>query len=117
MVSLAILATAFAAALRLHSDSMGMLISSRIHSKAAELAQFKMTDIERLGLKDMGPREGDFGESEPDYVWYIQVDETPDPFWRRVTVAVRNRHGGQAGAYSLTEYIQEGLRPGPAEFR
>jgi hypothetical protein len=117
MVSLAILATAFAAALRLHSDSMGMIISSRIHSKAAELAQFKMTDIERLGLNDMGPREGDFGESDPDYVWDVQMGETPDPFWRKVTVVVRNRHGGQAGAYSLTEYILQGQRPGPAEAR
>jgi type II secretion system protein I len=114
MVSLAILATAFAAALRLHSDSIGMLISSRIHTKAAELAQFKMTDIERLGLKNMGHREGDFGEMEPDYIWDIQVEETPDPFWRKVTVIVRNKHGGRAGQYRLIEYMLEGLRPGPA---
>lgn len=115
MVSLAILATAFAAALRLHSDSMGLLISSRIHTKAAELAQFKMTDIERLGLKNMGPREGDFGDVAPDYVWDIQVEETADPFWRKVAVIVRNRHGGRAGEYRLVEYMLEGLRAGPAE--
>ena len=114
MVSLAILATAFAAALRLHSDSIGMLISSRIHTKAAELAQFKMTDIERLGLKNLGPREGDFGERAPDYVWDIQVEETPDPFWRKVTVIVRNRHGGRAGTFRLVEHMLVGLRPGPA---
>lgn len=114
MVSLAILATAFAAALRLHSDSMGMLISSRIHTRAAEMAQFKMTDIERLGFKKIGPKEGDFGDMAPDYVWEVVVEDTPDPFWRKVTVVVRNRHGGRAGEYRLVEYMLEGLRPGPA---
>jgi type II secretion system protein I len=113
MVSLAILATAFAAALRLHSDSIGMLISSRIHTNAAELAQFKMTDIEMHGLKQLGIRSGEFGDSAPDYVWDIQLEGTPDPFWKKVTVVVRNRHGGRAGEYRLVEYMPVGLRPGP----
>ncbi|MEW6664829.1 MAG: prepilin-type N-terminal cleavage/methylation domain-containing protein [Thermodesulfobacteriota bacterium] len=117
MVSLAILATAFAAALRLHSDSMGMLISSRIHTNAAELAQFKMTDIERLGITNMGATEGDFGDMAPDYFWDIQVENTPDPFWKKVTVVVRNRHGGRAGECRLVEYMLQGLRPGPETSR
>lgn len=113
MVSLAILATAFAAALRLHSHSMGMLLSSRIHTKAMELAQFKITDIELIGLRNLGLRTGDFGDTAPDYVWEVDLEETPAPSWKRVTVTVRNRHGGTAGVFRLTEYMQEAA-PSPA---
>lgn len=107
MVSLAILATAFAAALRLHSDSMGVLISTRIHTKAAELAQYKMTEIEMAGLKDFGLPSGDFDEVAPDYIWEVRVEDTPLEFWKMVTVHVRNRHGGRAGEFELTEYMAD----------
>ena len=50
MVSLAIISTAFAAVLSLHSDSMELVINSRARTKAAELAQYKMTEIEITGL-------------------------------------------------------------------
>jgi general secretion pathway protein I len=107
MVSLAILATAFAAALRLHSDSMGVLISTRIHTKAAELAQYRMTELEMGDYK--GPRmtSGDFGELAPDYIWEVRVEDTPTEFWKMVTVQVRNRHGGKAGEFELTEYMAD----------
>lgn len=107
MVSLAILATAFAAALRLHSDSMGVLISTRIHTKAAELAQYKMTEIEMVGFKESGLPSGDFGELAPDYVWEVRVEDTPAEFWKMITVRVRNRHGGKAGEFELTEYMAD----------
>jgi hypothetical protein len=107
MVSLAILATAFAAALRLHSDSMGVLISTRIHTKAAELAQYKMTEIEMAGFKEFKLPSGDFGEMAPDYVWDVRVEDTPLEFWKRVTVHVRNRYGGKVGGYELTEYMSD----------
>jgi prepilin-type N-terminal cleavage/methylation domain-containing protein len=107
MVSLAILATAFAAALRLHSDSMGVLISTRIHTKSAELAQYKMTEIEMLGLEKAGLPSGDFGELAPDYIWELRVEDTPTEFWKMVTVHVRNRHGGKAGEFELTEYMAD----------
>jgi general secretion pathway protein I len=105
MVALAILATAFAAALRLHSDSMGMLISSRIHTKAAELAQYKMTEIELTGWMNLGLPAGEFGELEPDYVWDVRVESTPSVLFKKVTVAVRNRHGGKSGEFELSEYM------------
>lgn len=105
MVALAILATAFAAALRLHSDCMEMLISSRIHTKAAELAQYKMTQIELAGLMNLGLPAGDFGELEPDYVWDVRVELTPSELFKKVTVAVRNRHGGKSGEFELSEYM------------
>ncbi len=105
MVAIAILATAFAAALRLHSDSMGVLISTRIHTKAAELAQFKMTEIEIIGYKNFGLPTGDFGELAPDYVWEVHVEDTPADLWKKVTVTVNNKHGGRAGEFDLTEYM------------
>ena len=54
LVAMAILATAFAAVLRLHSDSMDMVIASRAHTKALELAQYKMTEIELSGPEKLG---------------------------------------------------------------
>lgn len=107
MVALAILATAFAAALRLHSDSMGVLISARIHTKAAELAQFKLTEIEITGFKDVGLISGDFGDMAPDYVWDLQVEDTPAELWKKITVRVVNKHGGRAGEFELTEYMPD----------
>jgi|GEM_PF-1024971 len=107
MVSLAILATAFAAALRLHSDSIGILVSTRIHTKAAELAQYKMTEIEIDGLKGLGPSSGDFGELAPDYVWETRVEDSPKDYWKLVTVRVRNRHSGRAGEFELSEYMTD----------
>lgn len=107
MVALAILATAFAAALRLHSDSMGVLISARIHTKAAELAQFKMTELEMAGLSEIRMTSGDFGEVAPDYVWDVQVENTPAEIWKKVIVRVVNRHGGRAGEFELTEYMSD----------
>jgi general secretion pathway protein I len=105
MVALAILATAFSAALRLHSDCMEMLISSRIHTKAAELAQYKMTEMELTGFRDLGIPSGEFGELEPDYVWDVRVESTPSELFKNVTVAVRNRHGGKSGEFELSQYI------------
>jgi type II secretion system protein I len=107
MVSLAILATAFAAALRLHSDSIGVLISTRIHTKAAELAQYKMTEIEMVGLKNLGLRSGEFGELAPDYVWEMRIDDTPSEYWKVVTVHVRNSRGGRAGEFDLSQFMTD----------
>lgn len=107
MVALAILATAFTAALRLHSDSMGVLISARIHTKAAELAQFKMTEVEIAGVQDFKSASGDFGDLAPDYVWAVQVEDTPAELWKKVSVKVANKHGGRAGEFELTEYMSD----------
>lgn len=105
MVSLAILATAFAAVLRLHSDSMEMLISSRVHTRAAELAQYKMTEIESLGLKNFSFMSGDFGDLAPEYTWDISTEQMPIASWAKVTVIVRNRNMGKGGEFELIEYM------------
>jgi hypothetical protein len=105
MVALAILATAFAAVLRLHSDSIDMLISSRIRTTAAQLAQYKMTQIEALGLENLSMMSGEFEALAPDYKWEIQVEPTGMKDWSKVTVTVTNRLIRRGGEYELTEFM------------
>ncbi|MBW2016435.1 MAG: type II secretion system protein [Deltaproteobacteria bacterium] len=108
MVSMAILATAFAAVLSLHSDSLKLAISSRIQTKASELAQMKMTDIELRGLENVSIMSGEFADYAPDYTWEIRIEPTSYPPWNKVTVIVRNRHFGEKNAYHLTEFLPYG---------
>lgn len=105
MVALAILATAFVAVLKLHADSVEMMIASRIHTSAAQLAQFKMTEVEILGLENLGLLSGEFSELAPEYQWKISVEPTPLMDWNKVTVTVTNRYISQGGEFQLTEYV------------
>ena len=105
MVSLAIITTAFAAVLSLHSDSMEMIISSRIHTRAAELAQYKMTEIEISGVNKIAFMSGEFGDVAPGYSWDILIEPTPLESWVKVIVTVRNRNIREGGAFQLTEYM------------
>jgi general secretion pathway protein I len=105
MVALAILATAFAAVLKLHADSMEMMIASRVHTSAAQLAQFKMTEVEIQGLENLRLLSGEFSDLAPDYEWKISVEPTPLMDWSKVTITVSNRYVREGGEYELTEYI------------
>ncbi len=105
LVSMAILATAFAAVLRLHSDSMDMVIASRIHTKALELAQYKMTEIELSGIQNVTLLSGDFTEQAPDYHWELQVEPAAMDAWSKVTVVVGNRNLKEGGRVHLTAYL------------
>jgi len=105
MVSVAIIATAFVAALKLHADSMDMLISGRIHTKAAELAQYKITEVDLAGLRNVQILSGDFEGLDPDYTWSIQVDSTPLEQWKKVTVSVRNKHVRGGEGFQLVQYM------------
>ena len=105
MVALAILATAFTAVLRLHSDTMEMVISSRISTKAAELAQFKMTEIKNTGLKKLPFLSGSFSEFAPDYVWEARVEPTSFDPWAKVVVIVKNKNIAGGGEFRLTAYM------------
>jgi len=107
MVSLAILATAFTAALKLHSDSITILLSSRSQTKSAELAQYKMTEFEIKPLGESGRQSGDFGELAPDYLWEVRVEDSPEKLWKIVTVHVRNKHGGRSGEFELVGYTMD----------
>ncbi len=105
MVALAILATAFAAVLRLHSDSIEMLMASRVHTSAAQLAQYKMTQIEVAGLESLSFMSGAFDDIAPDYAWEVQVEPTGIKDWSKITVNVSNRRLRNGGDYQLTEYM------------
>jgi general secretion pathway protein I len=105
MVALAILATAFVAVLKLHADSVEMMIASRVHTTAAQLAQLKMTEVEIQGLENLRLLSGEFGELAPNYGWKISVEPTPLMDWNKVTVTVTDRDMRQGGGYDLTEYI------------
>lgn len=105
MVATAILATAFAAVLVLHADSVDMVIASRVHTKAAQLAQYKMTEIEVIGLKNLPFTSGEFGEIAPQYIWEISREPTSQHPWIKVTVTVSNRNLAKGGEYRLTEYM------------
>ena len=105
LVAMAILATAFAAVLRLHSDSMDMVIASRAHTKALELAQYKMTEIELSGIEKAGLLSGDFTELDPDYRWEIRMEPAAMAPWKKVTVIVTNRNLKQGGRVQLSSYL------------
>jgi type II secretion system protein I len=105
LVSMAVLATALAAVLRLHSDSMDMVIAGRTHTKALELAQYKMTEIELTGIQDVTMLSGDFGERAPDYRWELQVEPAVMDPWSKVTVIVANRNLKEGGRVRLTSYL------------
>lgn len=105
LVSMAILATAFAAVLRLHSDSMDMVIASRIHTKALELAQYKMTEVELSGVQNVTMLSGDFADQAPDYRWELQIEPAAMAPWSKVTVVVANRNLKRGGRVHLTSYL------------
>jgi general secretion pathway protein I len=105
LVAMAILATAFSAVLRLHSDSMDMVIAGRTHTKALELAQYKMTEIELSGVQDLGLLSGDFQDLDPDYQWEVHIDPTGMGPWDKVTVVVWNRNLREGGRVHLTSYM------------
>jgi hypothetical protein len=105
MVALAILATAFTAVLKLHSDAMDMVIAGRTRTQGAELAQYKLTEIELAGLEDLDLQSGEFGELAPQYAWNVSIEPTPLESWAKVTVTVNNIHLRAGGEFHLTAYL------------
>jgi general secretion pathway protein I len=105
MVAMAILATAFTAVLKLHSDAMDMVIAGRMHTQGAELAQYKLTEIELGGLEALEFQSGEFGEMAPQYAWDIDIEPTPLESWTKVTVKVNNIHMRARGEFQLTTYL------------
>ena len=105
MVAMAILATAFTAVLKLHSDAMDMVIAGRMHTQEAELAQYKLTEIELGGLEGLEVQSGEFGEIAPQYAWNVDIEPTPLESWTKVTVTVRNIHVRRGGEFHLTTYL------------
>lgn len=105
LVSLAILGTAFAAVLQLHSDSLEMITRGRLSTKAAELAQYKMTEVEINGFDNLLSQSGDFGEKAPDYYWRVDIEPAPVPDWDKITVTTGHIKVGEGGNYKLIQYV------------
>jgi prepilin-type N-terminal cleavage/methylation domain-containing protein len=105
MVAMAILATAFTAVLKLHSDAMDMVIAGRTRTQGAELAQYKLTEIELGGLESLKLESGEFGEIAPQYAWKVEFEPTPLASWTKVTVTVNNTQLRKGGEFRLTTYL------------
>ncbi len=105
MVALAILATAFTAVLKLHSDAMDLVMEGRMHTQGAELAQYKLTEIELGGLEGLKFQSGEFGEIAPQYAWDVNTEPTPLKSWTKVTVTVHNIHMRKGGEFRLSTYL------------
>ena len=107
MVSVAILAIAMVSVLKLHSDSMSILINARDYTISSQLAQYKITEIENIGVENIRFHSGTF-EEYPGFRWEVELDSTPVPGWIKVMVNV-SRSEDQAGkGFTLTEYMPTG---------
>lgn len=77
MVALAILSIALTSIYRLHGQTMDMSARARFYNQAPLLAQAKLSEIERQGIKNAADGSGDFGEAHPGYAWSVSVEEMP----------------------------------------
>jgi general secretion pathway protein I len=75
MVALAILAIALTSIYRLHSQTLTMSYQARFYSQAPLLAEAKLAEVERQGIKESTDNSGDFGESYPNYTWAVTIEE------------------------------------------
>ncbi len=117
MVAMAVLATAFAAALRLHAESMDIVMESRARTRALELARYKMTEVELAGMAGIGLTSGGFPEIAPDYAWELEIRPASVSPWSRVSVVVWNRGLDKSTVrVRLTRHMPSGP-PGGAELR
>lgn len=77
MVALAILAIALTSIYRLHSQTLSMSYQARFYSQAPLLAEAKLSEMERQGIKNSADNSGDFGERFPHYSWTTRIEEVP----------------------------------------
>lgn len=77
MVALAILSIALTSIYRLHGQTMDMSARARFYDQAPLLAQAKLSEIERQGIKNAADGSGDFSEAHPGYTWSVSVEEMP----------------------------------------
>ena len=84
---------------------MDMVIAGRTHTQGAELAQYKLTEIELAGLEGLALQSGEFGEIAPQYAWDVTVEPTPLESWSKVTVTVNNIHLRSGDEFRLTTYL------------
>jgi len=77
MVALAVLSIALTSIYRLQGQTMMMSASARFYNLAPQLAQAKLSEIDRRQFKDITDGSGDFGTDYPGYRWTVAVEDLP----------------------------------------
>jgi prepilin-type N-terminal cleavage/methylation domain-containing protein len=77
MVALAVLSIALTSIYRLQGQTMMMSASARFYSLAPQLAQTKLSEIERREFSEITGGSGDFGNDYPSYKWTVAVEDLP----------------------------------------
>jgi general secretion pathway protein I len=77
LVALAVLTISLTSVYRLHSQTLVMSGKSRFYSLAPALAQSKLSEMERQGIKESSDGTGDFGQDFPGYDWSVRIEEVP----------------------------------------
>jgi general secretion pathway protein I len=108
MVALAILAIALTSIYRLHSQTLTMSYQARFYSQAPLLAEAKLAEVERQGIKENADNSGDFGESYPNYTWTVNIEEVSsdlikEPRYHLVRIEVTISQN-EENAYALRTY-------------
>jgi len=75
LVALAIITITLTSVFRLQSDTFRMSGDARFYTLAPLLAQGKLSEIEREGLKNAGDGSGDFGLAYPGYTWVVRIED------------------------------------------
>lgn len=75
IVALAVLAICLTVVYRMQHVTVTMSVKSRFLTMAPQLAQAKLTEIERQSFEQIVGDSGDFGEDFPNYTWKVSVEE------------------------------------------
>ncbi|RJQ68476.1 MAG: prepilin-type N-terminal cleavage/methylation domain-containing protein [Desulfobacteraceae bacterium] len=75
LVALSIVTIALTSVYRLQSDTFRMSADARFYTLAPLLAQSKLAEIERQGLKNAADGSGDFGADYPGYAWAVHMED------------------------------------------
>jgi general secretion pathway protein I len=108
LIAMAILAIALVSVFRSQSQSISMATESRFLTTAALLAQSKMAEVETSPSLDNHVENGDFGPDYPQYVWRLEIGDTPLPHFKKIKVTVTNKLFKRRGTYDLLLYKKAG---------
>ena len=108
MIAMAILAIVLVAAFQSQSQALSMTGRSRFLTTAPLLAQHRMVAAELAGIENQLTATGDFGDEYPDYVWRLEVMDTPIDPMKKITVRVINRRLVTNNEYILEYYALPG---------
>lgn len=109
MIAMAILAMSLVAVFYMQSQSISMAGESRFITTASLLAQHKMADIEADESLDNQSQKGDFAPEHAEYVWTVQVTDTPIAKLKRIEINILNKMMTKGENYQLVFYKTSGM--------